>query len=150
MKKKIFVMGKVYYLAKQEICEIENEIQTDLDKFSSGGIRFKIDITSEKTLELIFTRQYRDGEIDWLNYDSKTIYCTDAKIITGHGFDGFRVPVYWGGVPYGYPFFMPKEEFINCYKKSAIKLGGSRLNLQRLVRCQIRLFLLWHIKEKGR
>ena len=27
----------------------------------------------------------------------------------------------------GYPFFMPKEEFINCYKKSAIKLGGSRL-----------------------
>ena len=92
MKKKIFVMGKVYDLAKQEISEIENEIQTDLDKFSAGGIRFKIDITSEKTLELIFTRQYRDGEIDWLNYDSKTIYCTDAKIITGHGFDGFEFP----------------------------------------------------------
>lgn len=88
-------MGKVYDLAKQEISEIENEIQMDLDKFSSGGIRFKIDITSEKTLELIFTRKYRGGEIDWLNYDSKTIYCTDAKIITGHGFDGFRVPVYW-------------------------------------------------------
>ena len=69
-------MGKVYDLAKQEICEIENEVQKDLDKFSAGGIRFKIDITSEKTLELIFTRQYRDGEIDWLNYDSKTIYCT--------------------------------------------------------------------------
>lgn len=67
MKKKIFVMGKVYDLAKQEISEIENEIQVDLDKFSGGGIRFKIDITSEKTLELIFTRQYRDGEIDWLN-----------------------------------------------------------------------------------
>ena len=97
MKKKIFVMGKVYDLAKQEISEIENEVQKDLDKFSAGGIRFKIDITSEKTLELIFTRQYRDGEIDWLNYDSKTIYCTDARIITGHGFDGFRVPVYWGG-----------------------------------------------------
>ena len=56
MKKKIFVMGKVYDLAKQEICEIENEVQKDLDKFSAGGIRFKIDITSEKTLELIFTR----------------------------------------------------------------------------------------------
>jgi hypothetical protein len=53
----------------------------------------------------------------------------DTNIITGHGFDGFRVPVYWGGVPYGYPFFMPKEEFIECYKKSAIKLGGSRLKL---------------------
>ena len=53
-------MGKVYDLAKQEISEIENEVQKDLDKFSAGGIRFKIDITSEKTLELIFTRQYRD------------------------------------------------------------------------------------------
>ena len=50
MKKKIFVMGKVYDLAKQEISEIENEIQMDLDKFSGGEIRFKIDITSEKTL----------------------------------------------------------------------------------------------------
>lgn len=58
-------MGKVYDLAKQEISEIENEVQKDLDKFSGGGIRFKIDITSEKTLELIFTRQYRDGEIDF-------------------------------------------------------------------------------------
>jgi hypothetical protein len=51
----------------------------------------------------------------------------DANIITGHGFDGFKVPVYWGGVPYGYPFFMSKDEFIECYKKSAIKLRRSRL-----------------------
>ena len=42
MKKKIFVMGKVYDLAKQEICEIENEVQKDLDKFSAGGIRANI------------------------------------------------------------------------------------------------------------
>ena len=119
-------MAQVYDLTKQEISEIENEVQKDLDKYSNGGIGFKINITSEKTLELIFTRKYRYGEIDWLNYNPETIYCTDAKSITGHGFDGFRVPVYWGGVPYGYPFFMPKDEFISCYKKSAIKLGGSR------------------------
>ena len=125
-------MAKVYDLAKQEISEIENEVQKDLDKYSNGGVGFKINITSEKTLELIFTRQYRGGEIDWLNYDPETIYCTDAKIITGHGFDSFKVPVYWGGVPYGYPFFMPKEEFIGCYKKSAIKLGGSRLKFAEL------------------
>lgn len=115
-------MGKVYDLAKQEISEIENEIQTDLDKFSSGGIGFKINITSEKTLDLIFTRQYRDGEIDWLNYDSKTIYCTDAKIITGHGFDGFRVPVYWGGVPYGYPFLHAKRNLLNAIKNQRLNL----------------------------
>lgn len=51
----------------------------------------------------------------------------DAKIITGHGFDGFKVPVYWGGIPYGYSFFMPKEEFIECYKKSVVKLGADKI-----------------------
>ena len=128
MKKKIFTMGKVYDLSTLGVNEVEKLVQADLDKvFNAGGVRFKLREVSGKTLELTFFRKYREREIDWLNYDSKTIYCTDAKIITGHGFDGFRVPVYWGGVPYGYLFFMPKEEFINCYKKSAVKLGGSKL-----------------------
>ena len=38
MKKKIFVMAQVYDLTKQEISEIENEVQKDLDKYSNGGI----------------------------------------------------------------------------------------------------------------
>ena len=128
MKKKIFVMGKVYDLGTLGVNEVENAVQSDLDKiFNAGGVRFLLREVSGKTLELTFLRKYREREIDWLNYDSQTIYCIDAKIITGHGFDGFRVPVYWEGVPYGYPFFMPKEEFIECSKKSAIKLGGSQL-----------------------
>ena len=51
------------------------------------------------------------------------IYNVDTNIITGHGYNGFRIPVYWGGVPYGYPYFMPKKEFIRCYKESAVLLG---------------------------
>ena len=57
----------------------------------------------------------------------------DAKIITGHGFDGFKVPVYWGGVPYGYPFFMPKEEFIGCYKNSAVLLGADQVKRVKII-----------------
>lgn len=131
MKKKIFVMAQVYDLTKQEISEIENEVQKDLDKYSNGGIGFKINITSEKTLELIFTRKYRYGEIDWLNYNPETIYCTDAKIITGHGFDGFRVPVYWGGVPYGYPFFMPRMNLLVAIKSQRLNLEEAGRNLQK-------------------
>ena len=75
MKKKIFVMGNVYDLSTQSVNMIENEVQADLDKvFNAGGVKFKLREVSGKTLELTFLRKYREGEIDWLNYDPKLIY----------------------------------------------------------------------------
>lgn len=128
MKRKVFVMGKVYDLGTLGVNEVENAVQSDLDKiFNAGGVKFLLKEVSEKTLELTFLRKYRTGEIDWLNYDPKTIYNIDANIITGHSFNGFRVPDYWGGVPYSYPFFMPKREFIGCYKNSAVLLGADQI-----------------------
>ena len=118
MKEKIFTMGKVYDLSTLGVNEIENAVQADLDKvFNAGGVKFKVREVSGKTLELTFLRKYREGEIDWLN----------ANIITGHSFNGFRIPDYWGGVPFGYTFFMPKREFIGCYKNSAVLLGADQV-----------------------
>ena len=128
MKKKIFVMGKVYDLGTLGVYEVENTVQADLDKvFNAGGVRLQMKEVSGKTLELTFFRKYKAGEIDWLNYDPKMIYNIDANIITGHSFNSFRVPDYWGGVPYGYPFFMPKREFIGCYRNSAVMLGADQV-----------------------
>lgn len=110
MKKKIFTMGKVYDLGTLSVDMIENAVQADLDKvFNAGEVRFKLREVSGKTLELTFLRKYKVGEIDWLNYDPKLIYNIDANIITGHSFNGFRIPDYWGGVPFGYTFSMPKR-----------------------------------------
>ncbi|MFT0450953.1 hypothetical protein [Bacteroides thetaiotaomicron] len=110
MKKKIFVMGKVYDLGTLGVNEVENEVQADLDKvFNAGGVKFLLREVSGKTLELTFLRKYREREIDWLNYDPKMIYNIDANIITGHSFNNFRVPDYWGGVPFGYPFLCRRE-----------------------------------------
>ena len=84
MKEKIFTMGKVYDLSTLGVNEVENAVQADLDKvFNAGGVRFKLREVSGKTLELTFFRKYREGEIDWLNYDPKMIYNIDANIITG-------------------------------------------------------------------
>ena len=128
MKERIFTMGMVYDLSTLGVNEIENTVQADLNKiFNAGGVKFLLREVSGKTLELTFFRKYREGEIDWLNYDPKLIYNIDANIITGHSFNGFRIPDYWGGVPYGYPFFMPKREFIRCYKKSAVMLGADQV-----------------------
>ena len=129
MKKKIFVMGKEYELGTLNVDLIENAVQADLDKvFNVGGVRFKLREVSGKTLELTFFRKYREKEIDWLNYDPKLIYNIDANIITGHSFNGFRIPDYWGGVPFGYTFFMSKREFIGCYKNSAVMLGADQVD----------------------
>lgn len=128
MKKKIFVMGKVYDLGTLGVNEVENAVQADLGKvFNAGGVRFLLREVSGKTLELTFLRKYREREIDWLNYDPKMIYNIDANIITGHSFNGFRIPDYWGGVPYGYPFFIPKREFIGCYRNSVVMLGADQV-----------------------
>ena len=128
MKKKIFVMGKVYDLGTLSVDMIENAVQADLGKvFNAGGVRFLLRDVSGKTLELTFLRKYREREIDWLNYDPKMIYNIDANIITGHSFNGFRIPDYWGGVPYGYPFFIPKREFIGCYRNSVVMLGADQV-----------------------
>ena len=128
MKKKVFVMGKVYDLGTLGVNEVEKLVQSDLDKvFNAGGVRFRLKEVSGKTLELTFLRKYREGEIDWLNYDLKLIYNIDANIITGHSFNGFRIPNYSGGVPFGYTFFMPKREFIGCYRNSAVMLGADQV-----------------------
>ena len=133
MKKKIFTMGKVYDLGTLGVNEVEKLVQSDLDKiFNSGGARFRLKEVSGKTLELTFFRKYKVGEIDWLNYDPKLIYNIDAKIITGHSFNGFRIPDYWGGVPFGYTFFMPKREFTRCYKNSAVLLGADQIERAKI------------------
>ena len=121
-------MGMVDDEGPVEVNAVENLVHADLDKvFNAGGVKFKLREVSDKTLELTFLRKYREREIDWLNYDPKLIYNIDANIITGHSFNGFRIPDYWGGVPFGYTFSMPKREFIGCYKNSAVMLGADQV-----------------------
>ena len=84
MKKKVFVMGKVYDLGTLGVNEVEKLVQADLDKvFNASGVKFKLREVSGKTLELTFLRKYRTGEIDWLNYDPMQIYNIDAKLLPG-------------------------------------------------------------------
>ena len=133
MKKNIFTMGKVYDLDTLGVNVVEKLVQSDLDKvFNAGGVRFRLKEVSGKTLELTFFRKYKVGEIDWLNYDPKLIYNIDANIITGHSFNGFRIPDYWGGVPFGYTFSMPKREFTKCYRNSALLLGADQIERAKI------------------
>ena len=125
MKKKVFLVGKLYDLSITTANVIEHDVQNRLDAhYGSGCIIFKINVWKQsKEVTINFRRNYKDS----YNTDSKSIFCADMDLITGRGINGFQVPYMWPTVPFGYPFSTGIDEFITCYKESAKKLGASRM-----------------------
>lgn len=126
MKKKIFIVSKVYDTAVMTIEEIKIAVQADIDRLigREGVVKFYI-TTWNKETDLIFHRG--------LNYDDTTLNNglmsdADGYLVCGIGLDGFKLPEMWAGVPYGYSYFFQQSEFTICYRKSAVKLGASRIN----------------------
>ena len=125
MKKKIFLVGKVYDLSTISVQKIIDDVQSRLDAhYGKGCCVFSINVwKEEKEVTINFWRNYKDS----YNTDDKSIFCADMDLITGRGIEGFAVPYMWPTVPFGYPFSTGIDDFIPCYKKSAKKLGASRM-----------------------
>ena len=125
MKKKIFLGGKVYDLSIIPVQKIIDDVQSRLDAhYGKGCCVFSINVwKEEKEVTINFWRNYKDS----YNTDDKSIFCADMDLITGRGIEGFAVPYMWPTVPFGYLFNTGIDDFIPCYKKSAKKLGASRM-----------------------
>ena len=124
MKKKIFLTGKVYDLATISAQDIKTDVQNRLDAHHGEGCCiFRISADGNEAI-INFFRSYND----WYHPENKTnIFCADMDLITGRGIQGFVVPYMWATAPFGYPFSTGIDDFITCYKKSAKKLGASRM-----------------------
>lgn len=125
MKKKIFLVGKVYDLSTISVQKIIDDVQSRLDAhYGKGCCVFSINVwKEEKEVTINFWRNYKDS----YNTDDKSIFCADMDLITGRGIEGFAVPYMWPTVPFGYLFSTGIDDFIPCYKKSAKELGASRM-----------------------
>lgn len=125
MKKKIFLVGKVYDLSTISVQKIIDDVQSRLDAhYGKGCCAFSINVwKEEKEVTIYFWRKYKDS----YNTDDKSIFCADMDLITGRGIEGFAVPYMWPTVPFGYLFSTGVDDFIPCYKKSAKELGASRM-----------------------
>ena len=125
MKKKIFLVGKVYDLSTIPVQKIIDDVQSRLDAhYGKGCCVFSINVwKEEKEVTINFWRNYKGS----YNTDDKSIFCADRDLIPGRGIEGFAVPYMWPTVPFGYPFSTGIDDFIPCYKKSAKKLGASRM-----------------------
>lgn len=126
MKKQIFLVGKVYDLSKVTVQEIKDDVQNRLDAhYGKGCIVFTLNVDKQaKEVIINFWRSYNE----WYHpKETNNIFCADMDLITGRGIEGFAVPYMWPTVPFGYPFSTGIDDFIPCYKKSAKKLGASRM-----------------------
>lgn len=125
MKKKIFLVAKVYEMEPATIMNVQQEIQNDLDRFTNGR-RVVLSITNPAENELEFTFN-RTSSLNLV--EEGKINSADAWAITGDGLDGFKMPEPLPSAPFGSYFntFIGIDDFIDCYKKSARKMGASRI-----------------------
>ena len=107
------------------IAAIEKAVQEDIDNYiGKDKVIFKLYITG-KTVAMYF---YRGVDYASLHADPKDmIIDADAYLITGEGYEGFRMPVQFPKVPYGYSYSMEQSEFLKAYMGSAEDLRADKI-----------------------
>lgn len=122
---KLFITSKVYNTETKTIAEIQEAVQGDIDSYvGKDKVIFKLYSTG-KIATMYF---YRGVDYASLYADSENmIIDADAYLITGEGYEGFRMPVQFPKVPYGYSYSMEQYQFLKAYKNSAELLGGDKI-----------------------
>ena len=110
---KLFITSKIYDTETKTIAEIEKAVQKDIDSYvGKDKVIFKLYITG-KTVAMYF---YRGVDYASLHADPvDMIIDADAYLITGEGYEGFRMPCQFPKVPYGYSYSMEQSEFLKAY-----------------------------------
>lgn len=125
---KLFITSKVYDTETKTKTEIEEEVQGDLDAYvGKNKVEFKL-YTLGCVAAMFFNRHldYSSSEVSPM----KNIKCADCFIISGDGFQGFRLPSPLPPMPYiGFiDYHLDQEEFLKAYRESAEMLGASKID----------------------
>ena len=126
--KKILLVGKVREIEPSTIMSVQQEIQNVFDSVTEeeGDRRvvFSACNPSDNEFEFTFNRTSLQNLVEVGKINS-----ADADTITGTGLNGFIMPEPYPKAPFGSYFntFIDMDDFIDCYKKSARKLGASRM-----------------------
>ena len=125
MNKKILLVGKAREIEPSTIMSVQQEIQNDFDSVTGERrVVFSACNPSDNEFEFTFNRTSLQNLVE-----EGEINSADADTITGTGLNGFRMPEPYPKAPFGSYFntFIDIDDFIESYKKSARKLGASRM-----------------------
>lgn len=126
---KLFITSKIYDTDTITTDDIEKAVQKDIDNYvGKDKVIFKLYIAG-KTGSMYF---YRGINYSSFHDPKEMILDADAYMITGEAYNGFRMPVQFPKVPYGYSYSMEQTEFLKAYKESAENLGGDKLKKTEL------------------
>ena len=137
LSKKFFVVGKVYDTAIMTDQEIKDTVQKDLDDYiGTGKVNFNIH-TEPNMIFLIFRRStnyYKQNNVDL----AKDMVDADAFMVTGEGYNGFRLPSKFPIATFGYhPYLLGQSDFKMAYKESAELLGADKVKWMKMEVSQI-------------
>lgn len=123
--KKIFLVAKVHEMEPTTLASVQQEIQNDFDSVTGERrVVFSACNPSDNEFEFTFNRTSLQNLVE-----EGEINSADADTITGTGLNGFRMPEPYPKAPFGSYFntFIGIDDFVESYKKSARKLGASRM-----------------------
>lgn len=124
LKKDVLIAGRIRNLDTTVLPALETQVRPDIYNLTGGYWKnFQIRQAADREIEFSIDRPLNDGDI--LNPD--LVFNLDAAAIVGLGLDGFRLPEPWMEPPYDLTYFFEKSVFIDCYRKSTVLLGGSRI-----------------------
>lgn len=128
MKKKIFLVAKVHEMEPATLMSVQQEIQNVFDSVTEEEeerrVVFSACNPSDNEFEFTFNRTSLQNLVE-----EGKINSADADTITGTGLNGFIMPEPYPKAPFGSYFntFIGIDDFVESYKKSARKLGASRM-----------------------
>ena len=125
MKKIFLVAKKVHEMEPATIMSVQQEIQNDFDSVTGERrVVFSACNPSDNEFEFTFNRTSLQNLVEVGKINS-----ADADTITGTGLNGFIMPEPYPKAPFGSYFntFIGINDFVESYKKSARKLGASRM-----------------------
>lgn len=123
--KKIFLVAKVHEMEPTTLASVQQEIQNDFDSVTGERrVVFSACNPSDNEFEFTFNRTSLQNLVE-----EGKINSADVDTITGTGLNGFIMPEPYPKAPFGSYFntFIGMDDFIESYKKSARKLGASRM-----------------------
>ena len=128
MKKKILLVGKVREIEPSTLMSVQQEIKNVFDSVTEEEeerrVVFSACNPSDNEFEFTFNRTSLQNLVE-----EGKINSADADTITGIGLNGFIMPEPYPKAPFGSYFntFIGIDDFVESYKKSARKLGASRM-----------------------
>ena len=119
MNKLVYIVSQRFDLDTISLVNVQQQVQFSLDNLTGGRVQFQLQQVSNNELELTFYRGFCYPQ----TVGQGMIHALDAEIITGQPLPMSPTLQKFSNL---FNFYIPVNDFLQCYKQSAAALKASR------------------------